>query len=108
MRKRCTAQLKRIRQELRRRLHDPITRTGAWLRRVVQGHINYYGVPFNSAEVSAFCYRVTRSWYRVLCRRSQRKRMNWRRFRRIVHYWLPSPRVVHPYPAKRFDAKYSR
>ena len=108
MRKRRTAQLKRIRQELRRRLHDPITRTGAWLRRVVQGHINYYGVPFNSAEVSAFCYRVTRSWYRVLFRRSQRKRMNWRRFRRIVHYWLPSPRVVHPYPEKRFEAKYSR
>lgn len=104
MRKRRVAQLKRIKSALRRRLHDPIPRTGAWLQRVVQGHINYYGVPTNSQVVSGFCYEVRRSWYRSLCRRSQRKRLNWQRFGRIADYWLPPPRVVHPYPQQRFDA----
>lgn len=105
MRKRRVAQLKRIRGELRRRLHDPIARTGAWLQRVVRGHINYYGVPLNSQTVVGFCHEVRKSWYRSLCRRSQRKRLNWQRFGRIAAYWLPPPRVVHPYPQQRFDAK---
>ena len=104
MRKRRISQLKRLRRELRYRMHDPIARTGAWLQRVVQGHINYYGVPFNSPMVSSFCYEVRKSWYRSLCRRSQRKRLNWQRYGRIADYWLPRPRVVHPYPQKRFDA----
>jgi RNA-directed DNA polymerase len=105
MRKRRVAQLKRIRGELRRRLHDPIARTGAWLQRVVRGHINYYGVPLNSQTVAGFCHEVRKSWYRSLCRRSQRKRLDWQRFGRIAAYWLPPPRVVHPYPQQRFDAK---
>lgn len=104
MRKRRISQLRRIRAELRRRLHHPVARTGAWLQRVVQGHINYYGVPFNSQAVSGFCYEVRKSWYRSLCRRSQRKRLNWQRYGRIAAYWLPRPRVVHPYPQQRFDA----
>ncbi len=103
MRKRRTAQLKRIRQELRRRLHHPIAHTGAWLKRVVQGHINYYGVPFNSRAMAAFCYDVRTSWYRALCRRSQRKSLNWQRYARIADYWLPRPCIVHPYPEQRFD-----
>lgn len=107
-RKRRVAQLNGIRQELRRRLHQPVGNTGAWLRRVTQGHINYYGVPTNSRDVASFCYEVRRSWYRSLCRRSQRKRLNWNRYARIAQYWLPPARVVHPYPQKRFDAKYSR
>jgi len=104
MRTRRISQLKRIRTELRRRLHHPIAQTGAWLRRVMEGHINYYGVPFNSKDVSLFCDEVRRSWYRSLCRRSQRKRLNWQRFGRIANFWLPRPRVVHPYPQQRFDA----
>lgn len=104
MRKRQVAQLRRIREELRRRLHHAVEQTGSWLRRVVMGHINYYGVPLNSASVASFCQEVRKSWYRALCRRSQRKRLNWARFMRIAGYWLPPARVVHPYPQERFDA----
>lgn len=107
-RKRRMAQLKGIRRALRRRLHRPVSETGAWLHRVLQDHINYYGVPMNSRAVAEFCYRVRRSGYWSLCRRSQRKRLNWQRFARIANYWLPPAKVVHPYPQKRFDAKYSR
>jgi len=33
-------------QQLRKRLHEKPWKTGRWLRRAIQGHINYYGVPF--------------------------------------------------------------
>ena len=46
-RNRQVTQLKRIKHELRKRLHDKPWETGRWLRRVIQGHINYYGVPYN-------------------------------------------------------------
>lgn len=61
MHKRRVAQLKRIRGELRRRLYDPIARTGPWLQRAVQGHIDYYGVPFNSQPVAGLRYAVFRT-----------------------------------------------
>lgn len=104
-RRRQTAMLKRVRAELRRRLHEPIARTGVWLRQVVQGYINYFGVPLNSRCIAAFCLEVRRSWYRALCRRSQRKRLNWARYARIADYWFPRARIVHPYPDQRFDAR---
>lgn len=62
MRKRRVSQLKRIRAELGRRLHDPIARRGAWLQRVLMGHINFYAVPLNSSAISGFCYEVRKSW----------------------------------------------
>jgi len=102
---RQTAVLKRIRAELRRRLHDPVSRTGAWLQRVMQGYIEYFGVPFNSWRVAAFRYEVRKAWYRALRRRSQRKRLNWRRFAPIADFWFPRQLVVHPYPEQRFDAR---
>lgn len=54
-RERQIAQLKRIMRELRKRLHDKPWETGRWLRRVVQGHINYYGVPFNRQKLGKIC-----------------------------------------------------
>ena len=107
-RDRLQAKLKAISQELKKRLHHTIRTTGHWLRSVVQGHLNYYGVPLNGAALSLFCYEVRSRWYRALCRRSQRKRLNWKRFGTIADHWIPKATIVHPYPYKRFDAKYSR
>jgi hypothetical protein len=33
--------------ELRKRMHDPIAKTGAWLTQMLQGHLNYYAVSGN-------------------------------------------------------------
>ncbi|MEW5755399.1 MAG: group II intron reverse transcriptase/maturase [Pseudomonadota bacterium] len=104
---RLRKQIKAVGQELMRRRHAPVGIVGNWLRRVVQGHINYYGVPFNGVALSSFCYEVRKRWYKALCRRSQRRRLNWGRFAVIAAYWLPPVRIVHPYPHQRFDAKYS-
>ena len=107
-RDRLQAKLKALSQELKKRLHQPVRTTGHWLRSVVQGHLNYYGVPLNGAALSLFCTEVRSRWYRALCRRSQRKRLNWARFGKIADHWIPKATIVHPYPHQRFDAKYSR
>jgi len=35
-------------KQLRKRMHDPVAQTGAWLKSVVQGYFNYYAVPGNT------------------------------------------------------------
>jgi hypothetical protein len=41
-------------------------------------------------------------------RRGQRGRINWERFGPLVDFWLPHPRILHPYSNVRFDAKHPR
>jgi hypothetical protein len=106
--KRLRAKLSEVKLELTRRRHEPIPRQGRWLRGVVQGYFNYHGVSGNMAALEAFRGEITRSWLRALRRRSQRRRMTWRRFRRHVDRWIPRPKIVHPYPNVRFLAKHPR
>ena len=40
--KRMRAKLKETKQELRRRMHDPVEQTGKWLQSVIQGYFNYH------------------------------------------------------------------
>jgi len=58
IKKRMRAQLQAIKVELRRRWHDPIAVTGAWLNKVLIGHLNYYAVPLNARSVTWFFSRV--------------------------------------------------
>jgi group II intron reverse transcriptase/maturase len=101
MRTRLQAKLHEVTAELRQRQHHPIREQGAWLRRVVGGHIRYYGVPTNDAALYTFRFQVARHWFRALRRRSQRHRLPWARMRGHVDRWLPPARVCHPYPFQR-------
>ena len=99
------AKLHAVKAELRRRMHLPIPEQGAWLARVLRGHFDYYAVPDNSRALRAFRLLVTRHWLQTLRRRSQRDRMTWERMGRLADRWLPRPRILHPWPDVRFDAK---
>jgi RNA-directed DNA polymerase len=101
MAKRMRAKLKAIKLELRRRLHLPIPMVGRWLRSVLRGYYRYYGIPNNYYALSAFHHEVTRLWLRTLRRRSQRTSVTWERMQRLVHSWLPYPRVMHLHPEQR-------
>jgi len=103
--KKLRAKLREIKIELRRRMHLPIPEQGRWLARVLQGHYNYYAVPDNSAALNTFRHMVVWHWIRTLRRRSQRSRTTWERMRRLADRWLPKPRIQHPWPEARFDAK---
>ena len=103
--KRMRAKLKAVNDQLKRRRHQPIPVQGQWLRSVMQGHFAYYAVPGNTDAVSAFQFHATRHWYQALRRRSQRKRINWDRMKRIASRWLPKVRVMHSFPNVRFAAR---
>jgi RNA-directed DNA polymerase len=102
--KRLRGKLRELKQQLRQRRHDPIARTGQWLRSVVQGDFNYHAVPGNLDGLQTFRYRLTRLWHTQLRRRSQRHRLNGERMRPLAARGLPVPRVLHPWPALRFAA----
>ena len=50
--KRMRAKLLEIKQQLRRRMHEPVAQTGKWLRSVVQGYFNYHAVPGNTDSLA--------------------------------------------------------
>jgi group II intron reverse transcriptase/maturase len=106
--KRMRAKLQEIKQQLRRRMHEPVPQTGKWLQSVVQGYFKYHAVPGNLDRLGDFRARVTRFWRRTLRRRGQRRPINWARLHRLAERWLPRPRVLHPYPAQRFAATHPR
>jgi RNA-directed DNA polymerase len=103
--KKMRAKLREVKTELRRRWHHSIPEQGRWLAKVLAGHYNYYAVPDNIQALQAFREAVTRHWLKALRRRSQRSRMTWERMGRIAARWLPSPRILHPWPQARFDAR---
>jgi len=45
IKKRMLTKLQDIKMELRQRWHDPVAETGAWLHKVLTGHLNYYAGP---------------------------------------------------------------
>jgi group II intron reverse transcriptase/maturase len=108
IRKRMRAKLRQLKQELQRRMHDPIAQTGRWLQSVVQGYFNYYAVPGNLDSLAVFRERLLGLWWRRLRRRSQRDRFSWNRTLALGRRWLPEPRPLHPYPAVRFAASHPR
>ncbi len=107
-RDRLRAKLRAIKEELRRRRHEPTDDQGAWLRQVVTGWFNYHAVPTNLAALFAFRYQVTHLWRRALRRRSQKDRTTWRRITAMVARWLPPPRILHPWPSARFAVTHPR
>ena len=107
--KKLRASLARVKEACRRRRHLPVADQHAWLRRVVIGHVNYYGVPSNYHALSCFHWEVQQLWHRSLQRRSQRGR--WRegqRGRFLERFPLPTPRIIHPWPNVRFFQRHSQ
>jgi group II intron reverse transcriptase/maturase len=102
--KRMRAKLREVKDQLKRRRHQPVPEQGRWLASVVRGYRAYYAVPGNRAAVATFRTQVTKLWHRALERRSQRTRINWARMNRLATRWLPPARVVHPFPDVRFRA----
>ena len=102
IKKRMRATLAAIRETLKRRRHEGVAVLGKWLNHVLRGYFNYYAVPGNLTRLDGFRAEVTRAWRQALMRRSQKHRLPWSRFKRLVRKYLPSVRLAHPYPTERF------
>ena len=105
---RMRAKLQEIKQEMRRRMHQPILEQGRWLERVVRGYFNYHAVPTNGQALEVFRHHVTDLWRRTLRRRSQKDRVTWARMTQLVDDWLPKPIILHPWPSERFAVTHPR
>jgi RNA-directed DNA polymerase len=103
--KRVRAKLREVKDQLKRRRHQPVPEQGRWLASVIRGHMAYYAVPGNRATVASFRTQVTRHWYKALRSRSQRSCLDWRRMDRLATRWLPPARVMHPFPNDRFRVR---
>ena len=81
--KRMRAKLLLLKQELRRKMHEPVGAVGAWLKRVVDGYYRYHAVPANLVVLGRFRDRLCMLWRQVLRRRSQRRKPGWDRLRPV-------------------------
>jgi group II intron reverse transcriptase/maturase len=105
---RMRARLQEIKRTLRKRMHATIPEQGKWLKSVVTGYYAYHAVPTNVRALGRFRYHVMRLWLRTLRRRSQKDQLTWARLSEIAANWLPTPRVLHPWPSERFAVKHPR
>jgi group II intron reverse transcriptase/maturase len=107
-RKRRVAQLKAIHQQLRQRRHESTAPTGQWLTSGGQGYFNDQAVPGKMRTLGTFRRRVIRLWRRQLCLRSQKARLSWPRLTPLSRRWIPTQRILPPFPSVRFDAMHPR
>jgi RNA-directed DNA polymerase len=98
VRHRWQAKLREVKEELRRRMHDPVPKQGTYVASVVTGHANYYGIPGNSRSIGSFRIAVIRLWKRTLSRRSQKGYITWARMNRLVTRWVPLVRLRYLHP----------
>ena len=66
-----------------------------YVRRHLQGHIQYYGVSGNSRSLEQYVFQAGRLLFKWLNRRSQRRSVTWARFNQGVLPHLPRPRIIH-------------
>jgi hypothetical protein len=74
------------------------------LGRSLTATTNYHAVPGNIDRLRTFRQRVNRLWRNVLVRRSQSARKKWELLTPVFDRWIPTPRILHPYPHARFHA----
>lgn len=94
--KRLTRAIHKIKDWCKANRHQPIREQQKSLRLQMQGHYNYYGITGNSMALSRFRDAVVMLWRKWLGRRSQRARMLWEAFNRLLkRFPLPPARAVH-------------
>lgn len=108
-RKKFHAKLADLKEKLSRRRHDDLVQVGAWLHSVYRGWCQYYAVPGNYTRLQQFRDAIQDRWLRTLRRRSQRgRRLTWEKFSKLCTRWLPTPKILHPYPNVRFACQHPR
>jgi hypothetical protein len=68
-------------------------------------HLNYFAVSGNDKSLWWFFNEVRWLWLKSLRRRSQKARLSWEKFTRLVDRFFPPIKVLHPLPCHRFDAR---
>ena len=93
-RKKFTKKCKEVHQLIRDMRTIPIRAIIKKLNEILVGYYHYYGITDNYQSLSSFRYRIMRSLYKWLNRRSQKKSYNWEGFNDMLKaYPLATPRI---------------
>jgi hypothetical protein len=91
---RMVRKLKELRVEMRKRWHAKVPEQCIWLSQALRGHYRYYGLIFNYRSLHQFYELVKRMWFKALKRQSQKSKMNWTKFNRLLTVFpLPKPTI---------------
>ena len=107
--KKLRSKVKELKDELRKRMHMDLATVGSWLRSVYRGWCQYHAIPGNYDRLQQLRTALQELWFRRLRRRSQRGRsLTWPKFSKLSRNWLPTPKILHPYPNERFNRLHPR
>lgn len=93
---RFTRGLKALNRWMRAARHFSLPKQAITLAQKLRGHMNYYGIAGNSRAINRFHYEVRRLWYKWLRRRSQRTRVTWEWFNRMLERLRLPPARLRP------------
>ena len=96
IKKRLLRRLQEVKTELRKRMHDPVVKTGTWVKQMLQGHLAYFAVPGNDPSLWWYFNEVRWRWLKSLKRRSQKAFLNWDDFTKLTDRFFPSIRILAP------------
>ena len=79
---------------MRKWQHLPLREQVKLINRRLSGHFNYYAIISNYPDFKRVYYQTLKYWRTVLSSRSQRGRMNWDKYRKVLSsYPLRTPRI---------------
>lgn len=97
VRKRLRNKLQKVKEWMRKERHK-MSLFQLWKRfcAKLRGHNQYYGVSHNLEQISLFFYEATKIFFKWINRRSQRKSMSWKKFKKFLKANpRPQPVIVH-------------
>lgn len=84
--KKLKAKKKVAKQWIKENMHRPIKEIIKKLNIKLEGHYRYYGISDNSNKLKEFMRYIIRTLFKQLRRRSQKKRITWEKYIRILKY----------------------
>lgn len=83
-----------LHEQCRHQRHRPIKEQHATLERMIRGHFSYFGVNGNFRSLQKVLRAAKRIWLKWLKRRSQRTRLDWKRYEDLLKdFPLPRPQI---------------
>ena len=93
-RKKFAKKCREVHREIAKMRILPLPQIMKKLNQMLVGYYHYYGITDNSRSISDFCFRVRRSLFYWLNRRSQKKSYTWEAFNAMLKdYPLARPRI---------------
>ena len=92
--KKLKAKKQAVKKWLHENMHKPIADTMKRIQQALQGHVNYFGVNGNLAQMYKFWKYVKYSYFRVLNKRHQKRSMSYNSYLRIWNYYVTEPHLT--------------